>query len=69
VQLKRQELEALEMDLESESKTLNAYEAEAATLQHGINATLYEKQRALEKLASVQVCPRTSSWFGGSLLA
>lgn len=56
MQLKRGELEDLEAQVEEETKSLSAYEGEAASLQHSINATLYEKQRALEKLASIQVC-------------
>lgn len=54
-QMKRRELEDTEAEVEIESKTLGSLEGDAAALQHSINATLYEKQRALEKLASIQV--------------
>ena len=55
LQLKRGELEEIEAAVEAETKTLSSFEAEAAALQHSINGTLYEKQRNLEKLASIQV--------------
>ena len=54
-QMKRRELEDTEAEVEIESKTLGSLEGDAAALQHSVNATLYEKQRALEKLASIQV--------------
>lgn len=63
LQLKRGELETVEAECDIESKTLGSLEADAAVLQHSINATLYEKQRGLERLASIQVrvcasCPK-----------
>ena len=66
LQLKRGELEDVEAQVEEESKTLSGYEGEAASLQHGINATLYEKQRALEKLASIQVHSRTLAYHSAA---
>jgi chromosome segregation ATPase len=54
VQLKRKELMRLETEVESRAKMLGSLEADGASLQHSINSTLYDKQRGLEKLASVQ---------------
>jgi hypothetical protein len=54
-QLKRKELAALEGEVQEKNTTLGALEADAASLQHAINSTLYDKQRGLERLASIQV--------------
>ncbi len=55
LQLKRKELSQLESQVTEESKALTEVEASAMAMQHSINSTLYDKQRGLERLASIQV--------------
>ncbi len=56
LQLKRKELSALETEVQERSTVLSGLESEAAALQHSINSTQYDRQRGLERLASIQVC-------------